>query len=482
MTQTEQTLRHSFEAAGQGHVFAFWDTLQPEQQKTLLTALEGVDLEWVAARHQQYLTEKNAAKKVPTLEPSPIIALPKTSEERAEAKAAYALGEEALRAGRLAAFVVAGGQGSRLGYDGPKGCFPIGPVSERSLFQIHAEQIRARAARYGVTIPWYIMTSVANDSATRAFFRQHDFFGFAEEDVFFFPQAMVPSIDFDGKLILESPCTLAVNPDGHGGSLAALEKSGAVADMKRRDIDTLSYFQIDNPLVTICDPLFVGYHLRAKAGMSSKILEKCAPDEKVGAIAYVDGKLGVIEYSDLDEANMHAKGPDGRLKFWAGSIAIHMLDVAFIEHVGGGAQLPWHVAIKKIPHVNPQGERVVPTSSNGIKFETFVFDALPLTENSITLEVAREEEFAPVKNPDGIDSVLSCRQLMSDQAARWLIAAGLKMPLDADGHTSCRIEMSYLWALDDADVRARLTPEMQSATPEETLVFKPEGIRGLTVH
>ena len=451
----EATLKRRFETAGQGHVFAGFDRLDAGTRAQFLATLETVDLDWVRARLDQYRKEKDAGPRRPELKPAPVIALPKTEAERADRAAARAIGEEALRTGRLAAFVVAGGQGSRLGFEGPKGCYPIGAVTGRPLFRFHAEQIRARAKRYGTVIPWYIMTSTANDADTRAFFESNQYFGFDRKDVFFFPQAMVPSIDFEGKLILAAPGELALNPDGHGGSLTALAKSGAVADMKRRGIDTISYFQIDNPLITICDPVFAGYHLRAGADMSSKILEKCAPDEKVGAIAYIDGQLGVVEYSDLDPVNMHARDASGRLVYWAGSIAIHMLAVDFVERVGGHARLPWHVAVKKIPFAGADGTVVKPEKANGVKFETFVFDALPLTRASITMEVAREDEFAPVKNPDGIDSVVSCRELLTARAARWLEAAGIRVPRGANGQPAQPIELSPLYALDEDDMRRK---------------------------
>jgi UDP-N-acetylglucosamine/UDP-N-acetylgalactosamine diphosphorylase len=286
----------------------------------------------------------------------------------------------------------------------------------------------------------------------------------------FFRQEMVPALDFDGKLILEAPGKLAMNPNGHGGSLFALVRSGATADMKRRGVDTISYFQVDNPLVTVCDPVFAGFHLERGAGMSSKVLEKNAPDEKVGAVCYRDGTLCVVEYSDLDEETMHARDDAGNLKFWAGSIAIHMLDVGFVERVGGGdGQLPWHTAVKKIPRLAENGATVKPDEPNGVKFETFVFDALPLTGESVTLEVAREDEFAPVKNPEGVDSVVSARRLMSDYAARMLEACGVDVPRLADGTVGAAIELSYRYALDADELARKIDPEM---VVDETLVLE----------
>jgi UDP-N-acetylglucosamine/UDP-N-acetylgalactosamine diphosphorylase len=456
--------RQRFGAAGQEHVFRFAEDLSDAEQQRFAQELAAVDLDWVAARHAQYEVEKDGETKTPLLEPAPVIELPGDEEAKAKEAAAREAGEAALRAGRMAAFLVAGGQGTRLGFDGPKGCYPIGPITERTLFQWHAEQIRARAGRYGTTIPWYIMTSTANDAATRAAFEENEYFGFDPEDVMFFTQKMVPAMDFAGKLLLDGKGSLALNPNGHGGSLAALHDSGATADMKRRGIDTISYFQVDNPLVTICDPVFAGHHLQAGAQMSSKVLEKNAPEEKVGVICRIDGTLGVIEYSDLDEKNMHAEGADGRLKYWAGSIAIHMLDVGFVDRVAGEG-LPWHVAIKKIPCLGEAGEPCKPEEPNGVKFETFVFDALPLADASVTMEVRREEEFAPVKNATGIDSARSARQLLSDYAARRLTAAGVEVATDADGRAAVPIEMPYLYALDAEDISAKIEPGMRIDKP-----------------
>lgn len=446
-----ETIREKFRQYGQDHVFRFWDKLNETERANLLTSCNAVDFAWLKTRydnvknnHLEITVPKNPA-------PAPIIRLPKNDDDIAKNKTAIALGEKALRAGEVAAFLVAGGQGSRLGFAGPKGCFEIGARSKRTLFQWHAEQILARAKRYQTTIPWYIMTSQLNHQETVDFFARHNYFGLGKENVKCFPQRMVPSIDNHGKLILERQDTLALNPDGHGGSLWALVNSGAVADMQKRGVKYLSYFQVDNPLVPHGDPNFLGYHLQANAQMSSKILDKAYPEEKVGHICLDNGKTSVIEYCDLSKEDMYAKTADGQLKFWAGSIAIHIVSVDFVQEIGGAAKLPWHVAHKKIPFVNEKGEVVKPEKDNGIKFETFVFDALPLTKNSVTVECAREEEFAPVKNGEGVDSPQTCRQLMSNRFAKWLAKAGYKIPRNEKGDVTINLEISPLFALDEAE-------------------------------
>ncbi|MDR1521071.1 MAG: UTP--glucose-1-phosphate uridylyltransferase [Planctomycetota bacterium] len=445
-------LRELFASHGQDQVFANWDALPPEGREELLRDCAGVDFAWIEARREEF--SRGAGKfDAAGIEPAPVARLAAVEADRRRSAAAVKIGEEKLRRGKAAAFLAAGGQGSRLGFDGPKGCFPIGPISGKTLFQWHAERILANSRRHGAAIPWYIMTSRDNDSATRAYFRDNGFFGLREGDVFFFSQEMVPSLDFQGKLLLASPSRLALNPNGHGGSLSGLVRSGALADMERRGIEIISYFQVDNPLVAICDPLFIGAHIMAEAEMSSKALRKNAPEEKIGVMALRDGKHLVIEYSDMDEASMRAVGPDGGLKFWAGSIAIHLLNVDFVKAVGGQSRLPWHQARKKVPYF-ANGALVRPERENAVKFETFVFDAIPLAKRSVNLEVAREQEFAPVKNAEGIDSPVSCRRLLSSYFAAWLAGCGVAAPAGA----APLVEISPLYSLDAGELAGKIKP------------------------
>ncbi len=449
MTDTE--LMKLFKDNAQEHVFHFWDELTQEEKAVLSEQLQTIDFNWLEARCNNV---KNGIEEftLPTeVTPAPIIGLPQTDEDLKLRDRMQVVGSSAISAGKLGIFLVAGGQGSRLGFDGPKGCYGIGPNSGKTLFQWHAEQIRAASKRYNTTIPWYIMTSTLNHNDTVKFFSDNDYFGLGKENVFCFKQRMVPSVDNDYKLILAEKNQLALNPDGHGGCLWAICSSGALADMKKRGIEYLSYFQVDNPLVTIADPVFLGYHIDANSDMSSKILKKADPNEKVGNICIGDGKPTVIEYSDMTEENTTARDAAGNLLFWAGSIAIHIINVDFVEKIGGNAKLPWHVAKKKIPYISNEGNRIKPENNNGIKFETFVFDAIPLVTKTITMEVAREEEFAPVKNATGIDSAESCRQLLSNRFAGWLEACGYQVPRNANGDSAISLEISPLFALDQQE-------------------------------
>ncbi len=356
-------------------------------------------------------------------------------------------GETLITQGKVAVVMVAGGQGSRLGLGGPKGELEISPVKKKSLFQLHSEKILALERRYNVEIPFLIMTSRANDTETRRFFEYNAFFGLDRDNVHFFVQGMIPSITKEGKLVISRDGGLFMNPDGHGGTLDALAKSGLLKMIGDRGVDLVFYFQVDNPLIKMCDPLFIGLHAEKGAQMSSKVVEKRGFDEKVGVIAKVDGRTRVIEYSDLGEEYMYLEDIDGRPVYRAGSIAIHVLDRKFIEDIVlKQTNLPYHKAIKSIPTIDQDGR---PVEIMGIKFEKFIFDALPFAERSLTLEVKREEEFAPVKNKTGEDSVESAIILQNRLFRSWLERAGSMVEDDV------KVEISPLFALDVEDLLSR---------------------------
>ncbi|MBI4582606.1 MAG: UDPGP type 1 family protein [Planctomycetes bacterium] len=454
----EAALRGLPEQHGQGHVFRFWGELSGAERTALLEQLSRIDFNLLdrLVRAQLLKPAKPAAGK---LTPAPIIPIPGTDQERIAHLQARQRGEELLRQGKVAAFVVAGGQGTRLGFDGPKGTFVIGPVSRRTLFQVHAEKIRASARRYGAPVPWLVMTSESNHQATADFFRKNESFGMEERDVFIFQQEMLPAVDRKGKVFMESKSRVFTSPNGHGGSIKALSDSGALEELARRGIEAISYFQVDNPLVNPCDPVFLGYHALHQAEMSSKVVRKRDWSEKVGVLGRRDGKLAVIEYSDLPESDARATLPDGSLKYWAGSIAIHLLSVEFARRLNrGGFQLPYHVAEKSVPSLDDRGSLVKPKEKNGIKFETFVFDALGETRRSVSLEVRREEEFSPVKNAAGEDSPEQSRRDLTALYLRWLEAAGARIERGNGGAASGYVEISPLTALDGEELARRLKP------------------------
>ena len=465
MTQSIEQLRERFAAYGQDHVFRFWDALAPDDRHALVRQTMGIDLDEL--QHTFRRTQQLGGPAARKLAPAPVDALPAHGGDPTRRAEARARGEALLSEGRVAALVVAGGQGTRLGFEGPKGSFPIGPISDRSLFELQAQKLRGARRRWGAAIPWYVMTSPATDEATRAFFAERGNFGLPPEDVFFLCQATAPSLDFDGQLLLEHPGRIAESPNGHGGAFPALSDSGALADMERRGVDTISYYQVDNPLVPLIDPVFLGLHARTAAEMSAKVVRKSDPMEKVGVLAQIDGRIGVVEYTEIDDANRHLRDAAGELVYWAGSIAVHAIDVAFARRVAADAErlLPYHASAKKIPCVDEAGRRIEPDEPNGYKLERFLFDALPAAARSALLEVERDEEYAPVKNADGSDSPETARQALDTLARRWLRAAGLDVPRDV------RIELDHTRIDGEQDLRALDLRDLQ----HEAIRLAPRG-------
>ncbi|MGB0330495.1 MAG: UTP--glucose-1-phosphate uridylyltransferase [Planctomycetota bacterium] len=408
-------LREQFAAAGQGHVFRSFETLDESQRTAFVAQLEAVDLPLVS-RLGGLLADRSEVAS-PALAPPEVFPARPGPDREGECHVAITLGSELLASGKVGFVLVAGGQGSRLGFEGPKGAYEIGPVTSKSLFEWHAARIQAAGTRHGFEPRWYVMTSAANDAETRAFFEANGHFGFDPADVFFFQQDMLPALDAEGRIALAGPGELFLAPNGHGGTLAALASSGALADMASHGIEQLSYFQVDNPLGRHADPLFIGLHARAGAEMSSKVVAKRDAAEKVGVLGLIDGALGCIEYSDLTDDLRHATDDGGNLLFNAGNIAAHVIRRDFVEALtsGGDLDLPWHIARKQLKCISESG---VQQERPGVKFETFIFDALARTSSTVVLEVLREEEFSPVKNAEGRDSPATCRESLTAVAAR----------------------------------------------------------------
>jgi UDP-N-acetylglucosamine/UDP-N-acetylgalactosamine diphosphorylase len=429
-----RSLRERFEEFDQGHVWRFWDRLAPEGQRALAEQAAGLDLPaLLRGFHSTQRSEVSEGK----LESPAVEALPEYGGDPAERAEARARGEAILREGRAALMVVAGGQGSRLGFEGPKGLYPLGPVTGRTLFALQGQRIQRLRERTGAAIPWYVMTSDATDAATRRAFAEAGNFGVPERDVFFLCQGMVPSFDFEGKLILERPDRIFVNPDGHGGSLTALLASGALDDMERRGITTIFYYQVDNPMVVLGDPVLLGFHAGSGAEFSCKSLRKREPGEKMGVFARIDGRMGVVEYTEISPEHRDARDANGRLVYDAGNLAIHAFDVDFVRRVAGEAErwLPWHASAKKIPTIDASGAPLAPDEPNGLKLERFVFDALRAAR-AVSIVEASRDEYAPVKNATGADSPESSRRALSQHYQRWIESTGLPGP-----GPKCRIEI-----------------------------------------
>jgi UDP-N-acetylglucosamine/UDP-N-acetylgalactosamine diphosphorylase len=307
-----------------------------------------------------------------------------------------------------------------------------------------------------------VMTGPANHEETLAYFLRHEYFGLPASGVFFFQQGTMPALDLNtGKLLLEGPGQLFLSPDGHGGTLTALASSGLLAQMKERGVEQIFYFQVDNPLVKIADPTFLGHHLHARAEVSSKIVAKRSPKEKVGVFAQVDGRCTMVEYSDLPEALAHETDAAGRLRLWAGNPAIHLFDVSFLERMTRDPEgIPFHVARKKVPHVDAEGRPVEPASENALKFERFIFDVLPKAERWTVVETTRQTEFAPLKNASGDDSPATVEGAMIDQARDWISRAGGVVK------EGVAVEIGPLFALDAEEAARKLPPGTRVESPQ----------------
>jgi len=455
--KTLENVKKLLKEHNQSHLLAFFDQLDAEKRQDLLAQINQLDFtaidQWIA----RYIKSK-APHTVPSdFKPAPYYPFPPgDAAEKQKYQEAAALGKELISAGKVAAFVVAGGQGTRLGFDGPKGNFPISPVKNKTLFQLFAETILAACKKYNVVCPWYIMTSPMNFRQTKEILAADNYYGLDEKNVFIFQQGTLPNFSFDGRILMADKDRIACSPDGHGGSLKALYQSGASADMKKRGVEFISYHQVDNPLINIFDPLFIGLHALDNSEMSSKGLVKNAPKEKLGNFCLVDGKITIIEYSDLPDELAEKRNPDGSLAFELGSIGIHIISVSFVEKLNaGGFSLPLHKAVKKIPHIDKTGRLIKPTEPNGVKLESFVFDAVPMASKSIILQTLRQQEFGPVKNASGVDSAESSRELLIARAADWLESAGVEIPKKADGSADCVIEIAAGFALNKEEVKSK---------------------------
>ncbi|HBM15682.1 MAG TPA: 2-alkenal reductase [Lentisphaeria bacterium] len=446
---------------GQEHLLKFWEELSSKEQGILVSQLNDIDWKDLDKLIKEYILKKPDIKIPSDLSPAPFYPLiPKNKEHQELYEQAVIRGKELIAESKIAAFTVAGGQGTRLGFNGPKGTYPITPVKGKTLFQYFAEKIARASEKYSASIPWYIMTSDMNHADTEKAFESNKYFGLDKKNVMFFKQGTMPAIGRDGKVLLDTKYSLALSPNGHGGSLLALRKSGALDDMNKRGIEHISYFQVDNPLVPITDPLFIGLHELMKSEMSAIMIPKTGPFEKLGNFCISEGKTMIIEYSDLPNALAEKKNSDGTLAFIAGSPAIHIISKTFVERLtaNGFISLPWHRADKKVAYTNDSGVRVEPDKENAVKLETFIFDALPLANNTLILEGDRCKQFAPTKNKTGIDSVESCRQMLIDRDAEWIEKyAGVHIPKSLQGKPDCILELSPAVYLDEEDVAMRKT-------------------------
>lgn len=400
MTREEATT--VLTAHGQAHVMEGFDALSAEKQAQLLGQI--ADLNWdeiaLAGEH----------KKLPIGEIAPLAAV--TTDEIASRRAEFeTAGYEAIRGGKVAALLLAGGMGTRLGFDKPKGELNVGTSRTLYIFECLIHNLMEVTDVAGCTIPLYIMTSEKNHEETMRFFAEQNYFGYPKEDVAFFVQEMAAAVDYDGKLLLEEPGRLATSPNGNGGWFSSLAKAGLLEDIHKRGVEWINIFAVDNVLQRICDPAFIGATLLSGKVSGSKVVRKVDAYEKMGVLCLEDGRPSVVEYYEMSQEMAESTDEKGNLRYAFGVILNYLFRVDKLEAIVGKT-LPVHVVEKKIPYVTPDGTQVKPTEPNGYKFETLVVDMIRLMDDNLPYEVVREKEFAPIKNLHGVDSLDSARELL----------------------------------------------------------------------
>lgn len=453
----QDVLQQQLSQFGQEHLIRYWSDLRPEQQLALSRDLLAIDFRQLQQLVNAGADHTNWSELAARALPPPAVR-GRSQEQTAHAQA---LGQQSISAGEVGVILTAGGQGTRLGFDQPKGLFPIGPISGASLFQILLEKVGAARDRFNAKIPLYVMTSHATHEETERYLHRNQFFGLPPEDVVLFQQGRMPAVDkTTGKVLMEDRNRIAFSPDGHGGLLEALQRSKALGDMQRRSLARLFYLQVDNPLTPICDPELVGCHVAAGSEMTTLAIAKRSSREPLGNIANIDGRVQIIEYSELnplpdeivERTDMH-----GQPVFWAGNTAVHIFEVAFLQRMIETTDgLPFHVANKAVPYLNEASNMTMPREANALKFERFIFDLLPHAEHALVVEGNREAVFAPVKNADAEagetivqDSPASVRQQMIEFHRSWLRSAGIEV---SDG---VPVEISPKFAFDAAALSMR---------------------------
>lgn len=427
----------------QTHLLDHLRTLKEKEKSIFIENLKKVDFPLLNFLYQNYKTHKKGFLSLEEVEPPDVIRCPKTEEEFERQKRAKILGEAILREGKVACLLVAGGQATRLKTSLPKGFFPITPVKGKSFFQLFSEKILAISKKYGAEIPFLIMANPETKDAIGDFFKENNFFGLKKENVVIFEQETVPVLTKQGKLIVKGSTEILSSPNGHGNCIKRIYELGLIDKLQALNYKYLFYFQVDNPLVKIADPVFLGYHVVSGADVSIKVVQKKREDEKVGLYLKISGKPALVEYVDLSPDITSRRDNQQNLIFWAGNTAMHVFSLDFLERLNvEGISFPYHIAEKKI-YIEGKELEV-------LKFETFVFDCLKWAEKVCAMEVLREEEFSPVKNREGLSSPETAKKDMSNLFKRWLLLCGIDLPEDV-----C-VEISPLFALEAEDCVRKL--------------------------
>lgn len=402
MAMTLEQAKEKLAAYGQEHVLKYYEELVPQEKQALLDQIEAADMSILdACRHKEELVQKG--------EITPLAAM--QLEEIEAGRASFeAVGMEAIKAGKIGAVLLAGGMGTRLGSDDPKGMYNIGKTRELYIFECLVNNLMEVVRRTDTWIHLFIMTSDKNHRSTTSFLKAHDYFGYREEYIHFFQQEMAAATDYNGKIYLEEKGKLSTSPNGNGGWFVSLKNAGLLNVLHEKGIEWLNIFAVDNVLQRIADPCFIGATISKNCAVGAKVVRKNAPDEKVGVMCLEDGRPSIVEYYDLTEEMRDARDANGDPAYYFGVILNYLFRLADLKKMAGG--LPLHVVEKKIPCLDEQGNPVKPEEPNGYKYENLVLDMIHQLDSCLPFEVVREKEFAPIKNKTGVDSVESARALL----------------------------------------------------------------------
>ena len=388
---------------GQEHVLKYYEELDPQEKQALLDQIDATDMSILdACKNKEDLVQKGV------ITPLAAMQLDEIEAGRASFEAA---GVEAIKAGKIGAVLLAGGMGTRLGSDDPKGMYNIGKTRDLYIFECLMNNLLEEVRRADTWIHLFIMTSDKNHQSTTTFLKEHDFFGYKEEYIHFFQQAMAAATDYNGKIYLEEKGKLSTSPNGNGGWFVSLRNAGLLDVIHEKGVEWRNIFAVDNVLQRIADPCFIGATIEKNCAVGAKVVRKNAPDEKVGVICLEDGKPSIVEYYELTEELMNAKDANGDPAYYFGVILNYLFRVAALEKMAAGS-LPLHIVEKKIPCLDEQGNPMKPEEPNGYKYENLVLDMIHQLDSCLPFEVVREKEFAPIKNKTGVDSVESARALL----------------------------------------------------------------------
>lgn len=396
-------IKNVLEKYGQTHILNNVESLSAEQKDSFFAEIE--DIDWHIF---DILKDKEKEAERGKIEPLGALEIPEINARHDEF---YAAGIDAIKKGEVAAVLLAGGMGTRLGMDGPKGTCQVGINRSLFIFEQLINNLLDVTNAAGAYVPLYIMTSDKNDEATRNFFAEHDYFGYPSDDIFFFKQAMAPAVDFEGKLLLEAKGKLATSPNGNGGWFASMEKTGALFDAKKRGVKWFNCFAVDNVLQRIADPVFVGATILGGYDSAGKVVKKADAYEKVGVLCLEDGRPSIVEYYEMGKEMAESLDENGELAYRFGVILNYLFSVDKLEEIVR-EHMPLHIVEKKVPYIDENEELVSPAEPNGYKFETLILDMVHKMDKCLSFEVVREKEFAPIKNLHGVDSLDSARELL----------------------------------------------------------------------